>query len=326
MTRRAAALALALLVIGASPALAWDPFDDASGSPEPPASAPPVDPAPFVAPPPGLYYVTDTYVADVVTESGPLTTYTTTTVHESTGSYARVLDTVGTGTLSSFDGAAFNGRATLTDGRAVAGTYYENYVLTGEGFVPVSVVFFQDDAELARQRAANMPAPGASSAGPAPGASSAGPAPAAPPAATGPLPIGGCCSGVERGEIAERERRDIEPRQVPIRPGVSLAPASVPLTRIEVLRGRVVSIWLHAFAGDREIAVRAWSLASGDGGEPVTTSGTGATPFRTSWTRLAPPGSAYELVFRLEVDTRETGHRLVDARVAVSVRSPALQD
>src|SRR5438093_1521701 len=76
----------------------------------------------------------------------------------------------------------------------------------------------------------------------------------------------------------------------------------------------------------RASCLRAWSLASGDGGEPVTTSGTGATPFRTSWTRLAPPGSAYELVFRLEVDTRETGHRLVDARVAVSVRSPALQD
>src|SRR2546428_1177446 len=218
MPGRAAALALALLVPGASPALAWDPFRGGSGPPGPPASAPPVDPAPFVAPPPGLYYVTDTYVADVVTESGPLTTYTTTTVHESTGSYARVLDTVGTGTLSSFDGAAFNGRATLTNGRAVAGTYYENYVLTGEGFVPVSVVFFQDDAELARQRAANMPAPGASS---------AGPAPAAPPAATGPLPIGGCCGGVERGEIAERERRDIEPRQGPLRPGVSPAPANV---------------------------------------------------------------------------------------------------
>src|SRR5207245_9076514 len=165
-------------------------------------------PSPCIAPPPGISYVTDTYLADVVTVSGPLTSYTTTTVHESTGSYARVLDEVGTGTPSTFDGAAFNGRATLTDGRAVAGTYYENYVLTSDGFVPVSVVFFQDDAELARQRAANMPAPGASS---------AGPAPAAPPAATGPLPIGGCCGGVERGEIAERERRDIEPRAVPSR-------------------------------------------------------------------------------------------------------------
>ncbi len=316
MNRRAATLALALLASGASPALAWDPYDDASGSPEPPASAPPADPAPFIAPPPGIYYVTDTYVADVVTVSGPLTSYTTTTVHESTGSYARVLDEVGTGTASTFDGAAFNGRATLTDGRAVAGTYYENYVLTSDGFVPVSVVFFQDDAELARQRA-NRPAPGASS-------SVAGPL--APPAATAPRPIGTCCAGGGPGEVAEREPRDIEPPQLPIRPGVSLTPASAPLARIEVLRGRVVSIWLRAFAGDREVAVRAWSLASGDGGSTVSTSGPGSTPFRTSWMRLAPPGSAYELVFRLEVDTPETGHRLVDARIAVSVRSPALQD
>jgi len=316
MNRSAAALALALLATGASPALAWDPYDDAGGSPEPPASAPPADPAPFIAPPPGIYYVTDTYVADVVTISGPLTSYTTTTVHESTGSYARVLDEVGTGTASTFDGAAFNGRATLTDGRAVAGTYYENYVLTSDGFVPVSVVFFQDDAELARQRA-NMPAPGGSSA-------VAGPL--APPAATAPRPIGTCCAGGGPGEVAEREARDIEPPQLPIRPGVSLAPASAPLAMIEVLRGRAVSIWLRAFAGDREVAVRAWSLVSGDGGSTVSTSGTGATPFRTSWTRLAPPGAAYELVFRLEVDAPETGHRLVDARVAVSVRSPALQD
>jgi len=316
MTRRAVAFALAILATGASPALAWDPYDEAIGSPEPPASVPPGDPAPFIAPPPGLYYVTDTYVADVVTVSGPLTSYTTTTVHESTGSYARVLDAVGTGTASSFDGAAFNGRATLTDGRAVAGTYYENYLLTNDVFVPVSVVFFQDDAELARQRA-NVPAPGASS---------AGPPPVAAPPAIGPLPVGTCCAGGRPGAVAEHETRDIETPRLPIRPGVSLAPASVPLTRIEVLRGRVVSIWLHAFAGDREVAVRAWWLTSGEGGEPVSTSGRGATPFRTSWTRLAPPGSAYELVFRLEVDTPETGHRLVDARIAVSVRSPALQD
>lgn len=316
MTRGAAAVALALLAAGASPALAGDPFDKASGSPEPPASPPLADPAPFIAPPPGIYFVTDTYVADVVTVSGPLTTYTTTTVHESTGSYARVLDAVGTGTASTFDGAALNGRATLTDGRAVAGTYYENYVLATDGFVPVSVVFFQNDAELARQRA-NVPEPVARSAVPAPGA---------PPAATAPLPIGTCCAGMGPGEVAEREARDIEPPQLPFRPGVSRAPASAPLTRIEVLRGRIVSIWLHALAGDREVAVRAWSLASGDGGDPVSTSGSGATPFRTSWTRLAPPGSAYELVFRLEVDMAETGDRFVDARVAVSVRSPALQD
>jgi hypothetical protein len=316
MIRRAAALVLALLATGASPAAAWDPFDEWTGRPEPPAFTPRADPAPFIAPPPGLYYVTDTYVADVVTKSGPLTTYSTTTVHESTGSYARVLDTVGTGTASSFDGAAFNGRTALSDGRAVAGTYYENYVVTNEGFVPVSVVFFQDDAELARQRAnAEMPRASAPLA-----------VPVAPSQITAPPPSASCCSGAGSPGVVERETRDIEPPRLTVRPGLSLVPASAPLTRIEVLRGRVVSVWLRAFAGDREVPVRAWSLASGDPGDPVSTSGNGATPFRTSWTRLAPPGSAYELVFRLEVDTPETGRRLVDARFAVSVRSPALQD
>ena len=76
---------------------------------------------------PDLYYVTDTYVADVVTTSGPLTTYATTTVHESTGRYARILDTVDTRRVEHLDGNAFmDGGA--RDGRLVAGTYYENYV------------------------------------------------------------------------------------------------------------------------------------------------------------------------------------------------------
>ena len=154
-----------------TPALAWDPFrEDIPDTSEPDRE---LDPAPFIAPPPGLYYVTDTYVADVVTSSGPLTTYSTSTMHESTGSYARVLDTVGTGASSAFDGTAFNGRRALGDGRSVAGTYYENYVLGDGGFVPVSIVFFQDDAELARRLAA--PTQGSRSATPVPATSSVSP-------------------------------------------------------------------------------------------------------------------------------------------------------
>src|SRR5437879_13784557 len=106
-----------------------------------------------------MYCRADTCVADLVTAAGPPTPYSTTTGHESTGSYARVLDTVGTGTSSAFDGSAFNGRRTLGDGRSVAGTYYENYAFIDGGFVPVSVVFFQDDAELARLRAIGPPPP-----------------------------------------------------------------------------------------------------------------------------------------------------------------------
>src|SRR5207247_10928428 len=116
------------------------------------------DAARFVVPA-GHYYVTDTYVGDVVATSGATTTYRTTTVHESTGTYARAIDTVDTGISSAFDGLAFNGRAALTDGRALAGTYYENFVLTSDGYVPVSIVFFQDDSETRRRQAASSPPP-----------------------------------------------------------------------------------------------------------------------------------------------------------------------
>jgi len=160
MKARAAVLAGLFTFCAASPALAWDPERTTEPGPIGPGSEPWSDPEPFIAPP-GIYYVTDTYVADVVTTNGPLTTYSTETVHESTGSYARVLGDVGTGDESVFDGTSFNGRARLTDGREVAGTYYENYVLTADGFVPVSVVFFQDDAELARQRQLNTRSGGA---------------------------------------------------------------------------------------------------------------------------------------------------------------------
>jgi hypothetical protein len=143
---RAFFLAVAIVATWASPALSRDPIAE-DDPPAPPPTAP-ADPAPYVAPPPGIYYVTDTYVADSVTSTGPLTTYATVTVHESTGSYARVLDVVATGEPSVYDGKSFNRRLLLADGRAVAGTYYQNYVLAADAFVAVSIVFFQDDAEL----------------------------------------------------------------------------------------------------------------------------------------------------------------------------------
>jgi len=325
MMHRAVTVALALCALlgTASPALAWDPFEsDEDGWQQPPAAPPPPDPEPLIAPPPGVYYVTETYVADVVTTDGPLTTYTTETVHESTGSYARVLETVGTGDTSAFDGSAFNGRATLGDGRAVAGTYYENYVLGDEGFLPVSIVFFQDDSELARAIAGPPSGP--------PPVTTEPPGPGAP-----AQPQASCCSPVPAEPQDDRRtapddrttsRRERTPPAVPLRPGVSLLPASPPLANVEVLRGRPLTLWLRAFAGDREVAVRSWTLLEGDAGRAHAASGAGTAPFRASWERLAPPGTAYVLRFRIEVDTRVTGRRSVDATVAVTVRSPALEN
>jgi len=98
MKRRTAAAALAVLVVSSSQALAWNPVrEDRQSEPVAPQASREPDPAPFIAPPPDLYYVTDTYVADVVTSTGLVTTYSTSTIHESTGSYARVLETVATG-------------------------------------------------------------------------------------------------------------------------------------------------------------------------------------------------------------------------------------
>jgi hypothetical protein len=308
MRRRSSAAVLALLVLWSSPALARDPFRD-EGRLEPVALEPEPDPAPFIAPPPGLYYVTDTYVADVVTSNGPVTTYSTTTVHEATGSYARVLDTVGTGASSAYDGSAFNGRRSLGDGRRVAGTYYENYVLTEGGFVPVSIVFFQDDAELVRLLAATPPPSAPVS------------PPSAPAAPTG-TSTSACCAAGRAGAPATPTPAPTNP----IRPGISVRSVSAPLGTVEVLRGRAVALWPRAFVDDRELPVRSWKVISGEVGDALVTAGVGGVPFRTSWRRLAPPGAGHEVVFRIEVDTPETGHRVVDAAIAVVVRSPALQE
>lgn len=310
MRLRVCATAFAFLVVCSSPAQGRDPFrDEGRSEPLPPESE--LDPAPFIAPPPDLYYVTDTYVADVVATSGPLTTYATTTVHESTGSYARTLDTVGTGASSIYDGSAFNGRRALGDGRLVAGTYYENYVLIDAGFVPVSIVFFQDDAELARLLAEPTP----------PGKVVVTPPPSPAGTATGLSPAA-CCVATPQWPLAIPAPAPTKP----IRPGISLLAASAPLSTVEVLRGRAVALWLRAFVDDREVPVRSWTLIDGEAGDALVTAGAGGVPFRSSWRRLAPPGAAYHVVFRIDVDTPETGHRTVNGTIAVVVRSPALQD
>src|SRR5207237_952130 len=75
--------------------------DRRAGPPEPAARKPRPAPA---APPEGISLVTDTYAGSAVIRTGDTTTYTTDTVHEITGSYARVLESVGTGGSSAYDG------------------------------------------------------------------------------------------------------------------------------------------------------------------------------------------------------------------------------
>jgi len=255
-----------------------------------------------VAPPEGIYLVTDVYAGESVVRSGPVTTYTTDTVHEITGSYARVLESVGTGGASAFDGASFNGRASLTDGRAVAGTYYENFVHTGSGFVPVSVVFFQDDSELARASAPlQAPAPAPSGTPP----SVAAPGPSVAPIERSDAPVIGYVT----------PSTDAGNRAAPA-PARATPPASrvLPDRSIDVLRGRRISI---LFSG---VDVRAWRAVSTEGIALGPLSGTATEPFVIRWDRLAPPNTSW--VSRFVLDYADgASHELL---VHVTVRAPGL--
>ncbi len=300
-------ITVTLWSLSSAPALGRDPYHEDA---EEPVSAWSPDPAP-VAPPPGIYLVTETYAGDSIVRSGALTTYSTDTVHEVTGSYARVLDSVATGGSSAYDGVAFNGRAALTDGRGVAGTYYENYVRTDFGFVPVSVVFFQDDSELARAAAVSSPSP-------RPGQSAA---PASAPGVTLLLP-----SYAIPGDTTPN---------VPLVPLVPLGPAApidgpvarpsptapphraaavLPDRSMEVLRGRRTSI---ALAGPD---VLRWRFVSGEAVALGPLSGGPGDLFVARWDRLPGPNATW--VLRFSVDYADgTSH---DHLVQVAVRAPGL--
>lgn len=294
------AMTIMLSLAVARPAAGWDPDADQASEPAPPAWTP--ERAPIV-PPPGIYLVTETYAGDSITQAGAVTTYSTETVHETTGSYARVLETVGTGGSSAYDGSAFNGRAALADGRAVAGTYYENYVWTDAGFVAVSVVFFQDDSEIARARAVaepQTPAPARSATRlPFDAASRLEPPPA-------PLLVPSA-TGIVAPII------DDDDDLVPAAPATS-SPARLADRSVEVLRGRRSSL---SFTG---ADIRGWRFMSGECVALGPLSGTAADPFVVRWDRLAPTGTAWIVRFLLErVDG--TSQQLV---VRVAVRAPGL--
>lgn len=294
----------------------------AESSAEPPAASPA---------PEGIYRVTEVYVADVVTVSGPVTTYSTTTIAETPGTYARVIETVDSGTQSRFDGASFNTRLALADGRAVAGTYYENFVLVGGSFIPVSVVFFQDDSESAGTSppadspplvsappplpvpavpptpilpAVPAPAPPPGSAVPPPASPAPPEWPAAPPLVAVPIP---------GGEV---------PLPSPSRPVVSTSPRGDGHAAIDVLRGRATELWVRVIV-DGTVRPAAWWRVTSNEHVPLGPGqGSGAEPLRLRWDRVTPPGRTVEL--RLEVaDVGQPGS-VMPAIISISVRSPAL--
>jgi hypothetical protein len=305
MKRRAAALAMAIVLTFSVSAFAREPSEN-EWLRFPPPVAPDPDPVPFVVPA-GLYFVTDTYVADVVDTRDATTTYSTTTVHESTGTFARVIDSVDTGAFSAFDGRAFNGRGALTDGRARAGTYYENFVLTADGYAPVSIVFFQDDSETRRQTSASSPPPTSPT-------SSTTSTPAVASAAPHSVPT-----------PAPSVKRDapIAPAAPNLRAGIALAADGPVLASAEVLRGRLIHLWPRAFANGVAVPIRSWRLLSSPPDHVSAVSGA-AEPLAAQWIQMPAPGVPWSLRFQVFTDLAPTEG--VEAQISIMLRSPALID
>jgi hypothetical protein len=305
MKMHAAVLAMAITLPSGISASAREPFES-EWLPFPPPVVPTPDPVPFVVPA-GLYYVTDTYVADVVAITDATTTYSTTTVHGSTGTYARVIDSVDSGATSAFDGTAFNGRGALTDGRALAGTYYENFVLTASGYVPVSVVFFQDDSETRRRESASSPRPAA----------------AAPVATSAPAVASAAARSVIAPVQSFRPQSPIAPIGPTLRAGIALAPDGPALRSAEVLRGRPVQFWPRAFANDVVVPIRSWRLSSAQPDHISASSGS-LEPLTAQWVQMPAPGVRWSL--RFEIFTELAPTERLEAQISITVRSPALID
>lgn len=283
-----------------------------SEPPQPSFSAPPV--------PADLYLVTDVYAGEVVARSGNTTTYATATVADTPGTYARVVDVVRSGDASAFDDRSFNGRGRLSDGRSIAGTYYEDFVLTPAGFVSVNIVFFQDDSETREApQASPVPSqapnasPVASQAAIASSRPTATAAPGVVPTAA-PFPIASAAPRLPAVTSA--------PRMPTITAGIALAPNGPLIGSMEILRGRSVVLWPRAFADGVAVPIRSWRLMSGTADFLAPASGTAADGCTVSWLSLAPDGVPF--VLRFEVTSDTVPGRVMSATLAVMVRSPAL--
>ena len=293
-----------------------------------PAPRPTPRPTPRPAPKPasiaasmGLHSVTQVWAGDVVTRTGPVTTYTSNTVQQNAGTYAKQVAMVSTGQKSAYDSSLSNPRATLTDGRAVSGDIYANYVWTGSTLRLDRYVFFQDDLDIARQAAARPTA-----------APVRAPAPTARPAARTPrpIPIAAPVTPAPVGFVATPRPAPSTPRPTPTpRPRVvsayiALAAQGDALARIEVLRGRRVDLWPRALVDGAPGRVSSWTLVAGDVTALGPVAGSGDQPLAARWDDVVFGSPPYDLRFSVFVEVPGEGLRRVDASIDVVVRSPAI--
>lgn len=327
---------LALLLVQPASASACDfgCFDGGSVSASRSVIAVAPKPAPRPAPKPtprpqpatvaaslGLHRVTSVWAGDVVTRSGPVTTYTSVTVQQNAGTYAKQVATVTTGQKSAFDSALSNQRTTLSDGRAVSGDIYANYVWSGSTLRLDRYVFFQDDREVASQPTpapARTPAPAPVTPAPTPGATPRPPVATPVPAQAQPVAI------VTPRPAAATPRPTPTPAPRVVRAGIALAAQGDPLGRFEVLRGRRVDLWARGMVDGAPGRVTSWRLTGGEVTALGALSGTGDQPFVGTWRDLGPGGSPFTLRFDVTVEVSGEWPRHVEAAIEVVVRSPAL--
>lgn len=330
-------LAVMILAVGAGPVAAacdFGCFDAGYVSSRPaarptprPAPRPTPRPTPRPAPKPaavaasmGLHSVTQVWAGDVVTKSGPVTIYTSNTVQQNAGTYAKQVATVSTGQKSAYDSSLSNSRATLTDGRVVSGDIYANYVWTGSAMRLDRYVFFQDDLEIARQAASRPTAAPVST--PVPTARPAAPSPR-PPAAAPVTPAPVVSAATPRpAPSTPHPTPTLRPRIVSAY--IALAAQGDALARIEVLRGRRVDLWPRALVDGADGRVSSWTLAAGDVTALGPVAGSGEQPLSARWDAVVSSGAPFALRFNVVVDVPGEGQRRVDASIAVVVRSPAI--
>lgn len=288
-----------------------------------PAPRPTARPAPSPAPKPatvaasmGLHSVSQVWAGDVVTRTGPVTTYTSNTIQQNPGTYAKQVATVSTGQKSAYDASLSNQRLTLTDGRAVSGDIYANYVWTGSTMRLDRFVFFHDDLEIARQAAARPAATPLPTPSPTP-------RPAAPPPAPAPTAAPVVVVVTPRPAVPSPPPT-VTPRPRSVTAYVALSAQGDALSRIEVLRGRRVDLWLRALVDGTSGRVSSWTLAAGEVTALGPVAGGGDQPLAAMWDEVTASGPPFQLRFIVTVDVSGEGQRRLDATIDVVVRSPAI--
>lgn len=327
--RRALAALGAFVLLGSAPAHACEfaCFDGGAISLARPAPRAVVRPAPTPRPAPrpavqpaavaaslGLHRVTQVWAGDFVTRSGPVTTYSSRTVQQDAGTYAKQVATATTGQSTAYDSALSNGRAALSDGRAVGGDIYANYVWNGLSLRLDRYVFFQSDREVAPTPA---PAP----------VRTIAPAPARTPAPTprpAPTPSIQYSAPVATARPAATVRPTPTPTPRVVRAGIALGAQGDTLARIEVLRGRRVDLWPRATVNGAPARVLSWRLVSGEVSALGAVSAGGDAPLAAMWDTVRPGAVPYELRFAVTVEVPGEPPRTAEATIAVLVRSPAL--